>query len=154
MQFPTLTTRDLNGRAVTLPADLEGGVNILLVAYTQWQQAEVDTWLGPLGDWEREWAGVRVYELPVVGRMGPAEQRRLDGWMRWGIPDVATRARTLTLYVDRTAFRAALGIPTEDTVAVVAISRDGTVLWRGLGPYDPATARSLRDAVAAAVATN
>jgi hypothetical protein len=151
MRFPDLSTRDLNGRDVTLPAAFEGQVNVVLVAYTWSQQAEVDTWLPALRAREARIPALRTYELPVVGEMSPGQQRRLDGWMRQGITDPATRARTLTLYVDRAAFRASLGIPTERTIALLVVNPLGEVVWQGLGAYDDRTARALDDAVASAL---
>ncbi|MCG8349983.1 MAG: hypothetical protein MI924_19635 [Chloroflexales bacterium] len=45
MKFPNVATKDLNGDAKTLPNDFAGDLNLLLIAYEQWQQREVDSWL-------------------------------------------------------------------------------------------------------------
>lgn len=147
-RLPEMSTRDLNGVRRTLP---NGRLAVLLVAYQRWQQFEVDSWVPSLQALERVYDEVSYYELPVVGRMDPISQRSLDFFMRRGIPDPETRARTLTFYVDASGFREPLGIPDEDHVAVLLVDVDGLVLWRASGPYTRGAERGLRAAVAAAV---
>ncbi len=143
-RLPQSSTKDLNGVLRTLP---DGRLNILLVAYQRWQQLEVDTWIPALAAIERAHDGVGYFELPVVGEMDTPGRRRLDFFMRRGIPDRHVRSRTLTFYVDASGFREPLGIPDEDHVAVVLVDLDGLVLWRASGPHSAAAERSLRAAI-------
>lgn len=152
MQFPHVTTRDLNGAEKTLPADFSGDLNLVLIAYVQWQQREVDSWLPTADRLEATLPNFRYYEVPVVGQMGRFGQMQLDFWMRTGIPDRETRARTLTLYVDRAAFRRQLGIGDEAHIALLLLDRAGTIVWRGSGAYSAATAASLQEALQAQAA--
>ena len=147
-RLPEMSTRDLNGVRRTLP---NGRLAVLLVAYQRWPQFEVDSWVSSLRALERTYDEVGYYELPVVGRMDPLARRSLDFFMRRGIPDRETRARTLTFYVDASGFREPLGIPDEDHVAVLLVDVDGLVLWRATGPHTRGAERGLRAAVAAAV---
>lgn len=144
MQFPTLTTNDLNGKSVTFPDDFAHGHNLLFVAYDQWQQREVDSWLPFAAQLETD-LDLRYYELPVVGRMNAFGRMQLDFWMRRGIPDVDIRSRTLTYYVDRAQFRQALGIETDAHIAIVLVNRQGRVLWKTYGAYSAESAASLKD---------
>lgn len=143
-RLPQLTTRDLNGVRRRLP---NGRLSVLVIAYQRWQQLEVDTWVPALHAIEHAFDEVSYFELPVVGEANAIGRRNLDFWMRRGIPDRHTRARTLTFYVDTTGFREPLGIPDEEHIAVVLVDVDGLVLWRGSGPHAPSAERSLRLAI-------
>lgn len=67
--------------------------------------------------------------------------------MRAGIPDPTARERTITLYLDKPAFRETLDLPTEDDVYVLLVNRRGEVLWRAQGAFTPEKGRGLRAAV-------
>ena len=65
-----------------------------------------------------------------------------------GIPDRAVRAATITLYLDKDAYRRALEIPSEETIYLMLVTRTGDILWQDAGPYAAATADSLVQALA------
>jgi hypothetical protein len=96
---------------------------------------------------ERLHAGFRSYEVPLPGPFSPFQQFRLDGWMTMGIKDKRTRARTLTIYVDRASIREPLGIESESNIALVPVGRSGSVVWKALGPRAAAVESSLRTAM-------
>lgn len=133
--FPKVTGANLEGRAFVLPDEFEGERNLVLIAFTQGQQAEVDGWLPPARALAERIPDLRVYELPTVWRMPAPLRNQLDRWMRAGIPDRVTRAATITLYLDKAAFRAALGLPGEGVIYTLLVDRAGRVLWRAAGPY-------------------
>ena len=143
MIFPTITTKDLNGDTKTLPNDFTGELNFILLAYDQWHQQEVDTWLPFIEEVRQEMPTFEHYELPLVGNMGWMGQKQLDFWMRRAIPDLDTRSRTLTLYTDRADFRAKLDVPDENHIALFLLDAEGEILWRGEGAYSTETAIAL-----------
>jgi predicted transcriptional regulator len=53
------------------------------------------------------------------------------------------RARTITLYVDKAAFRQALELPHEEDIYVLLVDREGNVLWRAEGAFTPEKGESL-----------
>jgi hypothetical protein len=67
--------------------------------------------------------------------------------MRAGIPNHATRERTITLYIDKRPFRDALAIPDESDITVLLFDRQGRVLWRSSGAYSPEKGEALETAV-------
>ena len=73
---------------------------------------------------------MRYYELPVIQQLGSLSRTFINEGMRAGIRDPITRARTITLYLDKEAFRSALGFPDEETIYLLLIDRQGTILWR------------------------
>lgn len=152
MRFPGVNATTLSGREFTLPSGLEGDVNIVALAFQMWHQNEVDTWMPLLEQLERRLPVVRVYELPVLRSMNRFSQWMIDSGMRGGISDPATRARTITLYLDKQRFRQALGLPDEDHIYLLVVDRDGEVHWQTRGPYSPEKAASLLAAVEANLA--
>ncbi|MFW9805506.1 MAG: hypothetical protein ACFFFK_02095, partial [Candidatus Thorarchaeota archaeon] len=74
-----------------------------------------------------------------------------DGGMRGGIPSRDTRARTITLYIDKTPFKATLGISTESTLYLYLVDKQGTILWEESGELSDDKATSLEEALNAAL---
>jgi hypothetical protein len=57
----------------------------------------------------------------------------IDGGMRAGILDERKRERTITLYINKRKFRNKLDIPTENTISIFLLNREGDILWRCQG---------------------
>ncbi len=144
MQFPKVSGSNLEGRRYRLPGDLEGELNLLFIPFQRWHQDWVDTWVPFARELQAEIQGLRYYELPTLPRMNPFYRMSLDLGMKMGIPDRAAREATITLYLDKDAYRQALQISSEDTIVVLLIDRTGTVLWRTEGPFDDSKAAELR----------
>ena len=145
--FPTVRAWNLNRRALQLPADFEGERNLVVVAFQRDQQALVDSWQPAIDELLERYPELRFYELPTIYRGNPVFRAWLDGAMRFGIPDSQARERTITLYLDKPAFRAALGLPHEETIYLLLLDRAGQVLWRGEGAYTPGVADELNVAL-------
>lgn len=148
--FPRVEGASLDGHHVVLPRDIEADFAIILVAFTREQQDDVDTWLPIARAIEQRNPRICVYELPVIHRMNRLSRFLLDSAMRRGIPDPHARHRTITLYVDKPAFRSSLGIATEDKIEVMLVDREGRVLWRRSGPCDLDGRGALESAIAEA----
>jgi hypothetical protein len=132
---------------VTLPAGLEGDLNILLVAFQRWQQRSVDTWLPFVKKLENTYDWVRYYELPVIQHMNPLARTFINEGMRAGIPDPLARERTITLYLDKIAFRRGLDLPHEEDIYILLVDREGQVLWRAQGTFSAEKGTALTQAV-------
>lgn len=146
--FPRISSENLNKEPITLPDDLKGQPALLLIAYRQHQQENVNTWLGHLETIESAIPGVRVLELPTISsRSWGWMAGFIDGGMRSGIPDLAARARTVTLYTDVSLFNQALMIEETDTIHAVLLDRDSRVIARVDGDYDEAKLQTLIDAL-------
>lgn len=153
MRFPDVTGSNLEGRDFNLPRDFEGELNLAIVPFQRWHQDVVDAWVPAVKQLAAETPGLRFYEIPTLARMNFLYRWVIDAGMRGGIPDPATRAVTITLYLDKEAFRTALQIPDESTIHLFLVDRAGEILWRESGEYSPAKAESLRAALAATQAT-
>lgn len=152
MKFPRVEGYNLLREKIRLPSDLKGELNIVFVPFYQWHQSLVDGWVPLARQLERENSGVYYYELPVIRSMNVLSRTFINEGMRAGIPNQATRERTITLYLDKGKFRRALDIPHEDTIYVLLVNRQGEVVWRTEGAYSPDKGEELSAAVAAASA--
>jgi hypothetical protein len=147
MQFPPVTAHSLAGRRVMLPTDLAGEERILLLVFQRWQQDLISSWIPFLEQLEQAHPAVRAYQVPVLRELASVVQAFIDEGMQAGIADPAARERTLTVYVDKAAFRNALGLPDEDTIYVLLVDRRGEVRWRARGGYTPEQGEALARAV-------
>jgi hypothetical protein len=147
MRFPEVTGSNLLRQKVTLPGDLQGELNILFVAFQQWHQAWVDSWVPTARQVEQAFPVVQFYELPVIWKMNRFSQTFINEGMRAGIPNQNTRKKTITLYTDKGAFRKALDLPHEETIYVLVVDQQGNVLWRTEGVYSQEKGEALTKAI-------
>lgn len=145
--FPQVTGENLAGKRFDLPREFEGDLAFVVVAFKRNQQHDVDSWMPFLKKLTRGRTDVRVYEIPTLGRGYRFMRPMIDGGMRRGIPDPAVRAATITLYIDKTPFRRALRLQSEDSIYVLLVDRDGGIHARASGPFDAAAAASLKQAL-------
>ncbi len=148
MKLPNVTGSNLLRQKVELPADLGGKINLLFIAFYQWQQMEVDTWVSLAQELEQTQSGFHFYELPTIQRRNVLSQAFINEGMRAGIPDRATRERTITLYIDKPAFQRALDMPDEDHIYILLADQAGNVLWQARGVNTAENSASLRQAIA------
>jgi hypothetical protein len=151
IMFPKITFANLEGREYKLPQDFEGKVNIVFIAFLQQQQYEVDTWIPATKKLLAETPALRYYELPTLSSGIKWMSFMIDRWMRDGISDKAAREATITLYTDKSRFRQALALPNEDSIYILLVKPDGSVVWRGEGAYSPTKFAALVQAVKAAM---
>lgn len=153
-RFPRVEGTNLEGRLFDLPSGFEGELNVVIVAFQRVQQNDVDTWLPFLTSAAAARSDLRVYELPTLNRAYRFARSFIDGGMSRGIPSRATREATITLYIDKTPFKRALGIANEASIRVLLVSRDGRVLWQTNGVHDERSAARLTAAIDSATMAN
>ena len=146
-KFPVVKGDNLNGQTIQIPGELKGEINVLLVPFQMWQQDLVNSWVPFLEHLMKNNPKFDYYELPTIRKMNFFARRIIDGGMRGGIPSRDTRGRTVTLYIDKTPFKEALGIPTETTLYLYLVDREGTILWEESGEITDEKATSLEEAL-------
>ena len=154
LHLAPLRTRALDGTVRHLPADLPARRTLVLLAYRQRHQRDVDAWIaravaagvpatprgasGPLA--------TAVVEVPFLSVRWRPARRAIDGGMARSIADPDVLARTLTAYglparhrhacgLDAASGRGAGGVEVEALV----VTRDGTVLGHASGPPSAST---------------
>ena len=147
MRFPQVRGSNLSRRKLTLPDDLGGELNLVLVPFQQWQQSIVDTWIPFAKQLEQRFPGVRYYELPTIRKMNRFARTFINEGMRAGILDPLARERTVTLYLDKRNFRHALDIPHEESVYAFLVDRKGGIYWRSEGTFSAQKGKALVEAI-------
>lgn len=141
--FPSVSGSNLERKNFNLPQDFEGKLNLVALAFEQWQQRDVNSWLPTVTNLSGLYSGFKFYELPTLTQFNGLFQSFIDGGMRSGIPDKATREITITLYLDRTAFMRSLEIPDIKAIVLLLVDNEGKIYWRGQGAFDEMQAEGL-----------
>ena len=152
MRLPAVSGLNLERRRLRLPEDLEGALNLVLIAFQQWQQRQVDPWLPFARRLEEAYPSLRYYELPTIQERNVVARTFINEGMRAGIPDPVARERTITLYVDKRAFREALGLRSEENIYALLLDREGRVLWQAEGVWTAEKGEQLAEVVEQALA--
>ena len=147
MTFPTVNGSNLQRAKLTLPQDFAGKVNLLFIAFQQWQQDEVNTWIPLAESFEAQYPGLVYYELPTIRALNVLSKFFINEGMRAGIPNPKSRERTITLYLEKDDFRTALGLEDEEHIFVLLIDQQGNELWRARGPVSQSSEASLLKAL-------
>lgn len=147
MQLPTVTGKNLERKQMTFPDDFTGQVNLVFIPFKRWHQDDVDGWVPFVGKMSQEYPTMSFYEFPTLPDSNFIYRTFLNEGMRAGIPDKATRKRTITLYIDKVKFRQALEIPNEDNVWIYLFDKLGNVLWKIEGKYDQEKGDALQSAL-------
>jgi hypothetical protein len=147
MQLPHVNGSNLNREKMSFPSDFCGEVNLVFIAFQQWHQNLINEWVPLAEEMEKSTPEFHYYEFPVVYQMGWLGRTFLNEGMRAGIPNPATRGRTITLYLDKEPFRQSLDIPDESTIWVYLFDKEGRVLWRISGEFSQEKEAAFRTAV-------
>jgi hypothetical protein len=147
MIFPTVTGSNLLRQKLTLPRDFQGELNVVFVAFQQWQQMEVNSWIPLAQELEKQTRGLYYYELPTIQSRNVFYQKFINEGMRAGIPNQTSRERTITLYLNKAAFRRNLEMRDEDHINILLVDRSGNVLSSTRGAYTPEAGEILRQTI-------
>lgn len=121
---------------------------MLFIAFQQWHQDEVNTWIPLAESCEAQYPGLVYYELPTIRSLNALSKFFINEGMRAGIPNQKSRERTITLYLEKDDFRTALGLEDEEHIFVLLIDHQGNELWRARGPHSQVSEASLLDVLA------
>ena len=105
MKLPIVKGRNLKRQKMTFPDDFTGEINLVFIAFLRRHQDHIDEWVPFVDQLAQENSNFHYYEFPTLPRKGPIYRTFLNEGMRAGIPNEATRARTITLYLDKLDFR-------------------------------------------------
>jgi hypothetical protein len=144
-KMPNIAAANLNKDAINWPAGLPAARTIILVAFAQSQQDNIDGWVA--GMMLKAAGAPAWFEVPVISNYGAAGRWFIDNGMRRGITDPKDRAKVVTVYTGKTAFKKSMGIPNESDVHVFVVDRSGEVIARVSGDYTAAGAAKIRAAL-------
>jgi hypothetical protein len=135
--LPPVTAYSLDRQKITIPAELAGQTNLLILSFEAEQQKDVDSWLPAAQAVQHTNFQFHYYEMPVFGRENilfrwwdtsslRSDQTDPESW-HWIVP----------LFVDKHRFMSDLTIATDKKVVVLLVDKQGHVLWRAIGPLTP-----------------
>lgn len=145
MKLPQVKGSNLNRQKMVFPDDFSGEVNLVFIAFLRSHQDLIDEWIPFVEQLAQEYPGLQYYEFPTLPNKGFLYRTFLNEGMRAGIPNEATRGRTITLYLDKRAFTEALDIDSEQNIWIYLFERSGEVLWRTGGRFTEDKGKALRD---------
>lgn len=147
MKLPRVTGSNLARKKMVFPDDFDGESNLVFIAFLRRHQDLIDSWVPFVEQLAQDYPGLQYYEFPTLSRRGFIYRTFLNEGMRAGIPSEATRARTITLYLDKSAFRRALDIENEQNMWLYLFDKSGVVLWRTAGSFTLEKGEALRIAL-------
>jgi hypothetical protein len=149
-QFPSVIAENLNGEALTLPAQFGAAYNLVVVPFDRAQQTEAIEWLATFQALAASRPDLAYYSVAALTDLAPTVRLLVLGGLNLGVTDDAVRARTFVLFLeDQAAFVRALGEGDTASMRVLVVDRAGQVLHQQYGPYNPQAADTLGQAVAA-----
>jgi hypothetical protein len=148
--FPTVSSYTLSKEHVTLPTDLHGDRNLLLLYFDLTQQPDVDNWNGLIDGWRANDPSLTSYTSLVSQQKNFLSRWWQNASIRSASSDRSRWQTTLPLYVDKHAFEHRLGIPSEKQVLLLLLDRQGHVLSRVSGPPTDNSRVAMRNALNAA----
>ena len=147
MKLPTVKGKNLQRQKMVFPKDFAGEVNLVFIAFLRRHQDVIDEWVPFVEKLANENPDIQYYEFPTLPRRGPIYRTFLNEGMRAGIPNPATRARTVTLYLDKSNFQKALDIQNDQDMWIYLFNKSGDVVWRIAGRFTAKKGQALRDAL-------
>lgn len=135
MIFPTVAGTNLEGQPRSLPADLEGVYNVLVIAFERSQAYDVKSWMPFLQQLCQSNPHVCYYRLATMWDFSFTQREMIRAGMRMGMRDSETRSRLITLYLDVEQFMLALGLADMRVIYVLLVDQPGEVLWTTSGRY-------------------
>jgi hypothetical protein len=145
MKLPIVKGSNLKRQKMIFPDDFAGEINLVFIAFLRRHQDLIDEWVPFVDQLAQENPNFHYYEFPTLPSKGPIYRTFLNEGMRAGIPNDATRARTITLYLDKRAFRKALNIDNEQNIWVYLFDKSGNVLWCTEGRFTKEKSEALRN---------
>lgn len=143
--FPVVSGYNLDRKELEFPGDFGAKYNLVVVAFEQYHQNDVNTWIPFLQEVEAFHPSFMYYELPTIQSLPALPRTFINEGMRAGIPDQTARERTVTLYLDKEMFKKATNISGEEEIHLLLVDKVGNILWRGSGPYSDDEAKNLVD---------
>ncbi len=141
--FPPVTSYSLDKQKVSLPGELAGQTNLLIVSFKAEQEQDVDSWLPAAEALQHSNFQFRYYQIPVAEKENFVFRWWESSSMRSDQTDPETWHWIIPLWVDRRKFLEDLQIPNDKQVVALLIDRQGHVLWRSSGPMSPEKRASL-----------
>jgi hypothetical protein len=149
-RLPVAMTHTLQQQpvAVAVPEGLPSERTLALITFQRGQRAQVESWIQGLN--LRNDTSIAWMRMPVLHDPGTLTGRSaIENKLRQHYPADAERARLVPVFTDRASFVRAAGLNGTDQAYAVVVNRQGDVLARVEGHFDPDKAQTLRETLQA-----
>ena len=146
-RLPVLTAKRVDQQRVVLPHGLSANRTLALVGFGREQHDEIDSWIKGLRldqDSTISWI-----KMPVLNDPGDEGTRSaIEDTMLARLPTEQARSRLVPVFTNREAFIRAAGLSGTKHASVLVLDREGNVLARAEGRFNPDKAHALRETLA------
>jgi hypothetical protein len=144
--FPSITSYSLDKEKITLPGELQGQIDLLLLSFRAEQQNDINSWMPAAQALQHLNFQFRYYQLPVAEKENAIFRWWETSSMRSDQSDPEALRWIVPIWVDRRKFFQDIAIPNDKQVVVLLVDRQGKVLWRSSGPLTPDKRTALMNA--------
>lgn len=142
--MPIHTVKRLDQQRIVLPEGITADRTLALVAFRRDQHDELDSWIKGL-QLDQD-SGISWFRMPVLNDPGDHDQRTaIENSMLARTLTAQERSRLVPVFTNRQAFIRAVGLSGTEHASVLVLDREGKVLARVEGRYDPEKAQALRE---------
>jgi hypothetical protein len=147
-RLPSPTARQLEQQHVRISPFLPAGRTLALVGFDRSHRSEIRSWIDGLR-LEQD-SAIAWFKMPVLDDPGSeGERSAIESRLRDGHSLSSQRSRLVPVFTNRADFVRAAGLSGTEHASVLVLTRDGRVLARAEGQFDPAKAEALRETVLA-----
>jgi ATP10 protein len=132
--FPSITSYSLDKDRITLPGEMQGQIDLVLLSFKPEQQNDIDSWMPAAQALQHLNFQFRYYQVPVSEKENFIFRWWETSSMRSDQTDPEALHWIVPVWVDRKKFFQDLAIPNDKQVVVLLVDRQGKVLWRSSGP--------------------
>lgn len=143
-EIPTFVSQTLSRQSIIVPEGLPTERTLALIGFQRSHHVLVQGWVDGLN--LRNDSSIAWMRMPVINDPGTQEGRNaVEGKLLRHYPLEAERAKLVPAFVDRDRFTRAAGLHSTNQVYAVVMNRQGDVLARVEGQFDPEKAVRLRE---------
>ena len=146
--LPAFMSQTLTHQPVAVPEGLPSERTLALITFKRGQHAQAESWIQGLN--LRNDASIAWMRMPVLNDPGTQTGRSaVENKLLRHFPADTERARLVPVFTDRANFVRSAGLNGTDQVYAVVVNRQGDVLARVEGQFDPCKAHALRETLQA-----
>jgi len=147
-RLPAFMTHTLLQQPVAVPDGLPSDRTLALITFRRDQRAQVESWIEGLN--LQNDPSIAWMRMPVLHDPGTLTGRSaVENKLRQHYPADTEQARLVPVFTDRASFVRAAGLNGIGQAYAVVLNRQGDVLARVEGQFDPDKAQTLRETLQA-----
>ena len=133
--FPSISAQNLEGKTLTIPKDLPGTSNLVVLAFSREHLGPTETWSPHSSRLEQDLLELEVWQVAALSKAYRMFRSAIDGGMRAGVADPRLRAHVLTAYLDLPSLQKALALPDLRDIHLYLLDGLGIIRWHTSGAW-------------------